>query len=480
MKKLIIFAFALLFAEQMLVAQTLLTSTFLQHKTKNQLIAEFNNPLIRNGVNLYKVTYLTPNVQGVSSTASGLLVAPDNFNKIYPLLCYQHGTSSSKTDVPSHLNGESQLATILSGMGYLVAAPDYLGLGDSPGFHPYVHAATEASAAVDLLRAARDFAAQEELQLNGQVFVTGYSQGGHAAMALHRKLELELSNEFAVTAAAPMSGPYSIGGIMRELILSENEYFFPAYIPNTILSYQMMYGNLYNDLSEVFKPTYVPAITKFGNGEISLSELNTTLISLLTANEGASVPLKMMQDAMVGAILTNPQHPFNVALNENNVYDWAPTAPTRLVYCTADDQVPFENAILADSVMNANGAAEVVSFNAGPSANHTGCVFPATFYTILFFSTLQQLEDITTAAINATTGHLDIFPNPASEAVFIKNLPGKGELHLLNLNGRLLRSMPIVQGDNELSLNGLSAGMYLMKITGEDRIWVNKLMVRRE
>jgi len=172
------------------------------------------------------------------------LVAPDNFSKIYPMLCYQHGTSSSKTDVPSHLNGESQLATILSGMGYLVAAPDYLGLGDSPGFHPYVHAATEASAAVDLLRAARDFAAQEVLQLNGQVFVTGYSQGGHAAMALHRKLELELSNEFAVTAAAPMSGPYSIGGIMRELILSENEYFFPAYIPNTILSYRHIFPTL--------------------------------------------------------------------------------------------------------------------------------------------------------------------------------------------------------------------------------------------
>ena len=256
MKKRILFSLILFVTLQTLFAQTLLTSTFLLHKSKDQLIAELNNPLVRNGVNIYKVTYLTPNVQGVSSTASGLLVAPDNFNKSYPILCYQHGTSSSRTDVPSHLNGESQLVAALSAMGYFAVAPDYLGLGDSPGFHPYVPAETEASAGVDIVRAGRDFAAQLGLLLNNQVFVTGYSQGGHAAMALHRMLELQLSNEFTVTAAAPMSGPYSIGEIMRGLILSEEEYFFPAYIPNTILSYQMMYGNLYTSLGEVFKPAY--------------------------------------------------------------------------------------------------------------------------------------------------------------------------------------------------------------------------------
>lgn len=478
MKKLILFTLLLFIATQALVAQTLLTSTFLQHKTKDQLIAEFNNPLIRNGVNLYKVTYLTPNVQGVSSTASGLLVAPDNMNKIYPLLCYQHGTSSSKTDVPSHLNGESQLAIALSGMGYLVAAPDYLGLGDSPGFHPYVHAETEASAGVDILRAARDFAAQQGILLNGQVFVTGYSQGGHAAMALHRKLESQFSNEFTVTAAAPMSGPYSIGGVMRELIISEEEYFFPAYIPNTVLSYQMMYGNLYNDLSEVFKPAYEPYISQFQNGEIDLSQLNTTLINLLTANEGVSIPVKMIQDSMVNAILTDPMQPFNVALSANDVYDWTPQAPTRLVYCTADDQVPFENAILADSVMNANGGADISSFNADPNADHAGCVLPATFFTILFFSTFQQLDDVPTATTSVTIGQLELSPNPASGTVYLKNLPTEGTLLLRDMTGKNLRSFEAHAGDFQIPLRGIPSGLYVVQLVGQTQTWVKKLVVR--
>jgi pimeloyl-ACP methyl ester carboxylesterase len=477
-KKLLLSLSCLFFIFQTLCSQTLLTSTFLDHRTKEELIADFNNPLIKNGVDIYKVTYLTPDVQGVSSTASGLLVAPDNFTKIYPLLCYQHGTSSSGTDVPSNQNFESELAVALSGMGYLVAAPDYLGLGDSPGFHPYVHAETEASAAVDMLRAAKAFAAQEELELNEQVFVTGYSQGGHAAMALHRKLELELASEFTVTAASPMSGPYSIGGVMRELILSENEYFYPAYIPNTILSYQLMYGDLYNSIGEVFKPAYAPVITQFQNDEITLTQLNTTLISLLIANEGASVPVNMMQDAMINAIVSDPNHPFNAALNDNDVYDWAPTAPTRLVYCTADDQVPFENAILAGSVMNANGATEVVSYNADPNADHVGCVFPATFFTILFFSTFQQLDDVTTATTNVTAGELELSPNPASDAVYLKNLPAEGTLLLRNMNGKILRSFKAGANDVEISLSDIPPGLYVVQLVGQNQTWVNKLVVR--
>lgn len=460
-------------------AQVLQSATFLSHRTKDQLIAEFGLPLFTNGVNLYKVTYTTPDLAGNNSVASGLLVVPDVLTKKYPLLCYQHGTSTNKQDVPSRLNNESALPILFGGLGYVTVAPDYLGLGDSPGFHPYVHAATEASVAVDMLRAAREYAPTEGVALNEQVFVTGYSQGGHAAMALHRHLETQLSSEFAVAAAAPMSGPYSIGEVMRELVLSNDVYLFPAYIPNTLLSYQLAYGNLYGDLSEVFRSPYKGIIADFQNGQTDLFALNLQLVAALLLQEGASIPVKMFQPDYLDAILNDPQHPANLALKDNNVYDWTPTAPTRLVYCTADDQVPFRNTIVADSVMHLNGAIDLASHDADPSANHSDCVFPAVFYTVLFFGTIQDVEDLPTSTVEPGAGELSVFPNPATAGIIRVNFPEQqGVLTITDVQGRVLKRQDLEGASAEVDVAGLPGGLYILSVANERSRLCAKLMIR--
>ena len=48
--------------------------------------------IIQNGVDLYKVTYTTPDAFGQPDTASGLLVVPvRQQSSRYPVLVYQHG-----------------------------------------------------------------------------------------------------------------------------------------------------------------------------------------------------------------------------------------------------------------------------------------------------------------------------------------------------------------------------------------------------
>ena len=42
-----------------------------------------------------------------------------------------------------------------------------------------------------------------------ELFLLGYSEGGYATMALHRELQQFHSDEFTVTASAPMAGPWS-------------------------------------------------------------------------------------------------------------------------------------------------------------------------------------------------------------------------------------------------------------------------------
>ena len=107
------------------------------------------------GVTLYRIVYRTTGVDGEDTIASGALAVPQGLAKPAPLLSFQHGTVLAKTRVPSRL-GFDLISMGLGASGYVTALPDYLGLGVSPGLHPYVHASSLGSAIVDFLRASRE------------------------------------------------------------------------------------------------------------------------------------------------------------------------------------------------------------------------------------------------------------------------------------------------------------------------------------
>lgn len=468
-----------------LAGQDLVSATFLGQKSKAELLAEFNNlPFIQYGAKYYQVTYTTKSVQGAVDTASGLLAVPDDPTRIYPRLVYQHGTSGSKQEVPSinvQSGGEGIVGQLFAGLGYVAFLPDYLGLGNtSKGFHPYVHAASEAWAAMDMLRAGASFLAQHQVATNDQLFITGYSQGGHGAMALHRAIEQDPSAEFTVTAAAPMSGPYSISGVMRDLILTDSIYYYPGYLPNTALSYQTVYGNLFTTLTEVFKPEYAGMIQQFYEGQITLNSLNNQLISSLIDLEGASRPFRMLQPGIVQSIQNDPAHPINLALDANDTYDggWIPEAPFRLFYCMADDQVPYRNSLLARDSFLAAGVTDFLINDVMPTADHGECYVPAMTSTLIFFLGYQQIGTVGTQTPK-TTWTLHLSPNPASDVLSLNDLPNEGHFEIVDFNGKLLRSVQLEAGSHSLNVSDLPKGVYLARFHSQGKIWVEKLVVQR-
>lgn len=474
MKKIILLS-TFLFIAYTNKAQELVSSTFLEHRTLEQMQAEFGL-FMQWPVDLYKITYTTPDLQGVTDTASGLVAVPVGMDRIFPLLCYQHGTVGSREDVPSNLRGGYQLAVVYAGVGYVSGAPDYLGLGESRGFHPYVHAASEASAAVDMLFAIREMAATEGIYLNDQLFVMGYSQGGHAAAALHRTLEQDYTTDFTVTASAPMSGPYSISGEMRKAILSDEEYFFPGYLQYTSLSYNEVYG-LYEDTEAFFKQPYADMMEQFYNEEIDLGELNGMLITQLESDFGASITKYMIQDSVLQAIESNENHPVNMALRDNDVYDWTPVAPTRLYYCEADEQVAYRNSILADSVMNANGAEDLEALSMGEDLNHGGCVEPAVIASLLFFGQYQDIGFILDSE-DQQLENIEVFPNPVNNELFINNSPEEGIVELIATDGRLLLRQKLNPFYHTLDVTGFSSGIYWLKLTTDQGNWMQRIVVQ--
>lgn len=268
-------------------------------------------------VEYYKVIYRTPAATGDSLTlASGLVAIPVSDRK-QPLLVYNHGSlpydsviSELTARFDQHLFGVPFGTT-----GYITVLPDYLGYGATPldHPHPYLHAKTEATAVVDMLRATKTLCSKVGAKLKEQLFLTGYSQGGHANMALQRELETFHTDEFTVTASASCSGPYDLSGLSRDSLLYVDRFAHPLFITFTALSYQYVYGNVYDELEDVFVDPY-PSLTR---RIYNRAHPETNLLDSLPYPA-----LSMFQPLFYDDLVTDPEHLFNVDPRDNDVYDW--------------------------------------------------------------------------------------------------------------------------------------------------------------
>ena len=110
-------------------------------------------------VDAYHVVYNTVDQYGNPTIASGALYVPIGCDSL-PLLSYQHGTVLHRDAVPSRQAADmstSNVGALIASIGMAVSAADFLGLGDSPGPHLYVHGETEATASIDMMRAGKSY-----------------------------------------------------------------------------------------------------------------------------------------------------------------------------------------------------------------------------------------------------------------------------------------------------------------------------------
>jgi hypothetical protein len=319
------------------------------------------------GVNVYKVVYETIDPWGGRTEASGAFLIPRNPGAPPPLVSYQHGTLTRTNDAPSASSTERVPGVGFATLGYAVAMPDYLGLGDSPGLHPYHHAQSQATAGVDLLRAVRAWCAANEIALGDELFLAGYSQGGHATLALQRELETHHQEEFSVTASAPMAGAYDLSGVTADDLLSGRPMPNPYYLIYLVAAYQSVYG-LANSLEDLLQAPYDSTLPPLLNGNASGGQINQAM---------PADPLDIFRPEELAAIRADPDHPLRLALRDNDLTRWTPIAPTRLYHCPGDQDVIYANSLIAHGAFHARGATHVELIQPDPLADHTGCVLPA-------------------------------------------------------------------------------------------------------
>lgn len=171
---------------------------------------------------LYRITYASDD-----QTLSGFVVVPDN-SIANGLVVYTHATQvSQQKGAPSNPSNEACTVTsILAGKGRLLAMPDYIGFGVNSGNHPYPLGTINAQSGIDIIIAAKEFAAivNTANAVGTSLAITGYSEGGGNAFWLARKIAtanppLDLMGS-QLTMIAPMSGPYDMMGAMVPSMLT--------------------------------------------------------------------------------------------------------------------------------------------------------------------------------------------------------------------------------------------------------------------
>ena len=303
----------------------------------------------RFAVTSYRLEYLTTDADGRQVRASGLVSVPVKAaGAKSPVLSYQHGTLFKDAEAPSNNAVASEVAVVLASLGYIVLAPDYVGFGASRGTpHPYLLSAPSAAATIDFMTAARTWRNQANVVDNGQLFMTGYSEGGYVTMAAHRALQAGNSPHLQqLRMVVPGAGPYNVQATMDGLV------------------------RLVRDEQPVLGAAINPGFLRYLRGTVQREVRRVLLRALIPGDADVSYDTRFIDRFLADDV--------QALAAISSVYDWKPTVPVRLYHGRDDRTVPYASSAGTVRAMQDRGAGDLVSLTdcRAQPAGHLQCVSP--------------------------------------------------------------------------------------------------------
>jgi hypothetical protein len=462
-------------------------------------------------VNALKVIYRTIDGRGNPTTASGVVFLPAVSETTYmPVFSYLHGTLTRDLDAPSNLQGiETIIGWIMAMDGYISVLPDYLGMGDGPGIHPYQHADSEASASVDMLKAAMllcNSYSTIKSKPDGKLYLSGYSQGAHAALATQNELQMNPVPGLSLRKTVAGSGAYSLSYVQKNFVFEQNNYSSPSFLPYLLLGYQEVYRNLYSNLNQVYINPYNTTIPGLFNGLFTTDEINSQLPAAWKS---------IFAPAFLWNIQNNYFHPVNAALRKNDVINWKPKSDLHLYYCTCDELVDNNNSLLAYLSFVMKGSTSVSCAPVGPFKHAECAPFVLLLSKIKFdcdshanpcgIDILSLLKSATKEDLSVfsrallapdqfpdkdellknkllaayfqlqpeKTDNIRVYPNPALDVVYIDRPADSqaiAKIRLFDMQGRLVIDRIFEGNLIQIDVKHLPAGVYKIVMNGDNSI----------
>jgi len=335
-----------------------LDGKFIKKTLLDRHIAGITKDTIVYGQKAYKIPYITTDEEGNEVNASGYMVVPIGLPdmlidvKGFSVVSDDHGTIFHDKDetlsvIATRTNSPSGSSIIYSSLaGFVTLQPDYIGFGDSVGhYHPFVLKKSLANATVDFIKAAKEFANNNGIHLNNQLFITGYSEGGYAALATLQKIEQE-HIDMPVTLAVPMAGPYDLN-LTAFSVLSQKQLSEPSFMANVAYAYANAYSYPYNDI--VNEP-YASRLSSLFDGTKHMNEIDKELTYQTTGDDG------LFASVFVNDFIKDTNNWFRRALVDNSLQRWNPQTSIRFLHCKGDDIIPYKMSQWTKKNLDAYGA----------------------------------------------------------------------------------------------------------------------------
>ena len=319
-------------------------------------MAHFLDIRLINHVNGYRIEYKTvdPFDRRSKIKVSGLLLVPSGGYTL-PLLAYFHPTLLHKNQAPSLIPhsflsldpfaDDRAMMILLALQGYIVFAPDYIGYGSSEDrIHPYLYKPSVAQTTRSMLQALVLAFHEQNIHFKRDLFIAGYSQGGHGALAFAEAMQKDPMS-FNIKAVFAGGGLYDLLYTARQYLdqqtFSENMLFLTSYL---LQSYSYIYEW---DLNEIVRrPSYrkvISSMFKYDDLFSSVQDLPKRIDSLFRSQF-----IRDIKDQDKNYNL------FQFPLVENSIYGWTPDFPILLYHGKEDDIVPYNNMKIAYRSLRGN------------------------------------------------------------------------------------------------------------------------------
>ncbi|WP_223608153.1 T9SS type A sorting domain-containing protein [Chryseobacterium sp. OSA05B] len=413
------------------------------------------------GLKGYKITYYTKNENNVLVKATGLLMYP-NVNFKLSTVVSDHGTTDSRDNVPSNFKGALtagfvvELSYVLN--GYILMAPDYVGMGTGDGVHPYVDYATEAGATIDFVTAANKVLAQQGIKRYDEYFLAGYSQGAHAAMSTLKKLNTSNPTNLKFKYAYMGDGPYDFSGVtLNKGVLEKDFYPFTSFLANVLHTCNNTGFKTYNtSISEVISPEY---LDKYNYHVV---QDNGGLLW------GPVIWRNLFTQNFINDVTNNPNNNLRRCMKPKDVYDWYNKTPMTLGHSSVDLAIPPENTTKTIDVQRGYYAwwdlnkYKLDSFFWGP-LGHVGGIVPFTLASNAKFNTLRSGGLLNQWAILTSKQQGNTNPETVTSLYSSQLKPDLGNMKLVGITdfNQEEAASKSAAGNN---LSALKDGVYLLKI----------------
>tara|TARA_B000000557_G_scaffold32305_1_gene23629 strand:- start:692 stop:1888 length:1197 start_codon:yes stop_codon:yes gene_type:complete len=305
-------------------------------------------------IKIYSVDYKTTDPNGNEAIASGAIYIPMNTGKeSLSLVSGQHGLTIQKSDVASLIPALGYLGVFGASIGYAVIQPDYLGLGNSDFPYYPVYQKSNGKVLLDMVDGVNGFACENDIKLNDNLFLIGYSNGGYNSIAMHEELSSR-PRDFDIDASVVIAGYYDLE--------REKDFKYPEVIetPAWAIYHSYVIDKTYNlnIIDKIIQKPYVDKLDDLFSGEYSATYIDQKL----TRYTEQLFTHEFLNEYETLEIFDD----YKKAINSNSLMNANIIGDIFLIHSKEDEVVPYgQSQNLFESIKSKGGNAELVLLEKG-------------------------------------------------------------------------------------------------------------------